>query len=231
MARARNIKPSFFKNEQLVELPFEARLLFIGLWTLADREGRLEDRPKRIKMELFPADNVDVEKQLQALVKMGFITRYVVSGCQYIAIDNFTKHQTPHIKEQASTIPAPDISDANTVAAPPDSLIPSLLNPEDVSGKAPDAPSPVRTNPMRQSAIEVLTFLNEKAKRNYKPVDANIDPLLARFKEGFTPTVARQVVAKKVREWGTDEKMEQYLRPATLFNKTNFANYAGEIVP
>ena len=55
MARARNIKPAFFKNETLVELPVETRLLFIGLWTLADREGRLEDRPKRIKMEIYPA--------------------------------------------------------------------------------------------------------------------------------------------------------------------------------
>jgi hypothetical protein len=50
MARARNIKPAFFKNEQLVELGMSTRLLFIGLWCLADREGRLEDRPKRIKM-------------------------------------------------------------------------------------------------------------------------------------------------------------------------------------
>ena len=49
MARARNIKPGFFKNEFLAEMPCEVRLLFIGLWTLADREGRLEDRPKRIK--------------------------------------------------------------------------------------------------------------------------------------------------------------------------------------
>ena len=64
MARARNIKPSFFTNEDLVELPFEDRLLFIGLWTLADREGRLEDRPKRIKMAVFPADNVDVDASL-----------------------------------------------------------------------------------------------------------------------------------------------------------------------
>ena len=64
MARARNIKPSFFTNEDLVELSFETRLLFIGLWTLADRAGRLEDRPKRIKMAVFPADSVDVERSL-----------------------------------------------------------------------------------------------------------------------------------------------------------------------
>ena len=31
MARARNIKPGFFTNDELVELPFATRLLFIGL--------------------------------------------------------------------------------------------------------------------------------------------------------------------------------------------------------
>ena len=50
MSRARNIKPAFFKNELLAELDAFDRLLFIGLWCLADREGRTEDRPKRIKM-------------------------------------------------------------------------------------------------------------------------------------------------------------------------------------
>ena len=48
MPGARNIKPAFFANEFLAELPCEARLLFIGLWTLADRRGRLEDRSKGI---------------------------------------------------------------------------------------------------------------------------------------------------------------------------------------
>ena len=52
MARARNIKPGFFTNDELVELPFATRLLFIGLWTIADREGRMVDRPKKIKMEI-----------------------------------------------------------------------------------------------------------------------------------------------------------------------------------
>ena len=52
MARARSLKPGFFRNADLVELPMEARLMFAGLWVLADREGRLEDRPKQIKIDI-----------------------------------------------------------------------------------------------------------------------------------------------------------------------------------
>jgi hypothetical protein len=144
MARARNIKPGFFRNEVLVGLPFEYRLLFIGLWTIADRDGRFEDRPIRIKMEIFPADNVDVDAGLQALHDNGFITRYSVDGNRYCQVLAWVKHQNPHVKEAPSTIPEPDQHGASTVQAPDqhdastgnsgtspaDSLIPSSLIPD-----------------------------------------------------------------------------------------------------
>lgn len=110
MARARNIKPGFFDNEILGELPALTRLLFIGLWCLADREGRLQDRPKRIKKELLGYDDVtadDVDTMLQQLNDNGFIQRYEIAGERYIQVTNFLKHQNPHCKEQASVIPAP----------------------------------------------------------------------------------------------------------------------------
>ncbi|MDQ7996089.1 MAG: hypothetical protein AAGC76_09570 [Luteibacter sp.] len=118
MSRARNIKPGFFKNELLVELPFEYRLLFIGLWTMADRDGRFEDRPTKLRMELFPADSVDVNAGLQALHDNGFILRYQIDGKRFCQVLAWSKHQNPHIKEGASSIPAPDKHGASTVQAP-----------------------------------------------------------------------------------------------------------------
>ena len=44
-----------------LECSMSARLLFVGLWTIADRNGRLEDRPKRIRAELFPYDEIDAD--------------------------------------------------------------------------------------------------------------------------------------------------------------------------
>lgn len=107
MARARNIKPGFFRNADLVELPMATRLLFAGLWTLADRAGRLEDRPKQIKMDIFPADDVDVDAALSELTQAGMLERYAVDGRRYLQITNFGKHQNPHRDEKASTIPPP----------------------------------------------------------------------------------------------------------------------------
>jgi hypothetical protein len=118
MARSRNIKPGFFTNDKLVELPFETRLLFIGLWTLADKAGRLANRPKKIKMELFPADKLDVEPMLGALESAGFIDCYTVDGVACIKVNNWTKHQSPHHTERASTLP-PRLMDGDlTVKSP-----------------------------------------------------------------------------------------------------------------
>ena len=47
MARSRNIKPAFFENELLGELPPLDRLSFIAMWTIADFKGCFEYRPKR----------------------------------------------------------------------------------------------------------------------------------------------------------------------------------------
>lgn len=110
MARTRSIKPGFFDNEILGDLPPLTRLLFIGLWTIADREGRLEDKPRRIKKMLLGYDDVDadgVDKMLQSLHDTGFIFRYSIDGNNYIQIVNFSKHQNPHIREKASEIPPP----------------------------------------------------------------------------------------------------------------------------
>jgi hypothetical protein len=108
MARSRNLKPGFFTNEELSQLPDGARLLFAGLWTIADREGRMKDSPTWIKANLFPYKNVPVDRWLELLASSDFIVRYQNGGRKFIQIVNFLKHQNPHMKEPESLIPAPD---------------------------------------------------------------------------------------------------------------------------
>lgn len=181
--RSRNLKPGFFKNEALAECSPLARLLFAGLWCLADREGRLEDRPKRIRAELLPYDDGSVEEILSELHEAGFILRYAAAGGRFIQVANFGKHQNPHCKEQASTIPAPDMHGASMVQAPDknrtcpaDSLFSDSLFSDSSSGA--DAPvvagKPADVCPY-QLIVEsyhehfpsgpMVTILNDKRKR------------------------------------------------------------------
>ncbi len=114
MARSRNIKPGFFTNDELAECSPYARLLFAGLWTIADKEGRLDDRPKKVKAMVLPFDDVDCNDLLQQLHNHKFINRYQVNNEQYIQINNWKKHQNPHCKEAASEIPEPAKNDEST---------------------------------------------------------------------------------------------------------------------
>jgi hypothetical protein len=104
--RTRYIKPGFYENEELAALPDRTRLLYAGLWLMADRKGRLPDRPATIKGNLFPHDSKPVEGHLKALAAGGFITRYEAEGKKVIWITTFLAHQRPHFKEQASVLPA-----------------------------------------------------------------------------------------------------------------------------
>ena len=109
MARARNIKPSFFTNDELGDVNPLARLLFIGMWTIADFKGCFEYKPKRLKVQLLPYDDCDIEELVTDLEKSGFISKYAVQGRQYIKALNFTKHQNPHKNERDSGSEIPDI--------------------------------------------------------------------------------------------------------------------------
>lgn len=141
MARARNIKPAIMDNDDLAELAPLTRLLFVYLWMLADREGRLEDRPKRIAAQALPFDrNVDAGAMLDDLAAAGFICRYRVEGTAIIQIVNFAKHQNPHPREASSMLqprpgtaeapPRQDLGKTQALPSRADSLIPDSLIPD-----------------------------------------------------------------------------------------------------
>jgi hypothetical protein len=119
--RIRYLKPDFFKDEHIAELEFWVRLLFAGLWCMADKEGKLEDSDKRIKVELFPYDKLDIETGLALLAKYKtgknrpFILRYEISGKKYIKILSWEEHQKPHHTEKDSTIPNPSKEILDTI--------------------------------------------------------------------------------------------------------------------
>jgi hypothetical protein len=120
--RSRNIKPGVFENEILGTADPFLTLTFQGLWLLADKEGRLEDRSLRIKAKLFPyRPSLDVNGYLTELSRLGFIQRYRVAGQFLIQVVNFPKHQSPHHTEKASVLAGLDTEGAEIIghAGPP----------------------------------------------------------------------------------------------------------------
>jgi hypothetical protein len=111
--RTRHIKPGVLVNEDLAALGPYGYILFTGLWIIADREGRFEWRPKRIKALVMPlwddAPAATVEKLLTSLWEAGFLCKYEIDGIEYGVVQNWKKHQNPHPREAESELPPPPI--------------------------------------------------------------------------------------------------------------------------
>lgn len=165
VARSRNIKPSLFKNEVLGEADPLLTILFEGLWCLADRDGKLEDRPKRIKVEIFPYRELpDFNGYLTELERLCFIDRYRVGNVAVIRVLNFAKHQSPHKTEKASELPD----------RPEDTEL------REITGKAPlnngglteeAALIPDSLNPITPADKSTYVFEGETIKLNKKDYD------------------------------------------------------------
>ena len=125
MPRIRTLKPSFWVSDDIGSLDFFARLLFIGLISQADDEGRLSAGPSKVRVLLFPWDDPAktqplVDEGLSALVERGMIIRYISGGKECIAIPTWEEHQKIS-KRTASKIPAPEDSGSTPVVLPEDS--------------------------------------------------------------------------------------------------------------
>jgi hypothetical protein len=122
MARIRTVKPELFRHEDLFEAEKETelplRLAFIGLFTCCDREGRFEWRPRQLKLDVMPYDEIDFSRVLDALATRGFVFQYTVQGKGYGCIPSFSRHQVVNNREKASVIPSADQVEAQHAEDP-----------------------------------------------------------------------------------------------------------------
>jgi len=167
MARTRSVKPSFFKNEFLAECEPMARLLFIGLWTLADSQGRMEFRPLRIKAELFPYENCDILSLLRQLSERGFVRAYESGDVKVLEIPTFGEHQRCHPDERDEGLPPPDES-AKTIVFPERNEKPGNPTLEPGNPPASCAFNPSTFNPSTSNPLDAPS---SPQRRRSKPAD------------------------------------------------------------
>jgi hypothetical protein len=120
VARIRTIKPELAAHEGLFDLEQESglpiRFAWCMLFTVADRDGRFQWRPRTLKAQILPHDEVDFSRVLDAWVTRGFIVKYRVKDAWYGCIPTFSKHQVINNREQKSDLPP--ISEADHIHQP-----------------------------------------------------------------------------------------------------------------
>lgn len=104
MARIRTIKPAFFTSEDIMALSPLARLLYIGTWLEADRDGRLTWKPNTLKVRYLPGDQCDIDQVSKELLERGLIVLY---GDGLAHIPTFLDHQVVNPRELKSKLPDP----------------------------------------------------------------------------------------------------------------------------
>lgn len=220
MARTRLLHPEFFTHEGLAALSAYHRILFAGLWSVADREGRLEDRPVRIHAAVFPyEDELKVGEMLDHLQRMGFLRRYEAGGKKYIALPSWRRWQNPHKAEKASEIPEPPPEDVRSTVLSTDlSMVPSpekAVASRAVSNTVSDTDpvtvtaTAVASSPDSLASVEFQRGMFAATLRDYRPSDKTRQRLEAYLSVLGTPrcveaaTEAVKAAQKREGRWPT----------------------------
>ena len=165
MARQRLLNPKPLHDEDIISMSIPARFAWAYLPCFADREGRLEDKPLTLKIEIFPNDSIDMNDLLNELESHKCILRYTINNRKYIQIRSFLRYQTPYHKEPESRIPPPEgyVPEVNHVGVKP-------TNPRDVPLPARSLyPDPVTIS--RSSDSNKNENNNSKIPENLTPSD------------------------------------------------------------
>lgn len=114
MPRIRSLHPSFWQDDKVADLPLGARLLFQGLWTYADDEGRLKENVRQLKAQVFPYDpftSQEIGGWLQKIIDLGMVIHYNVDGANYLQIIHFRDYQHPD-RPKPSRLPPPSAQES-----------------------------------------------------------------------------------------------------------------------
>lgn len=151
MARIRSIKPEFWTDEKIVELSPLARLLFIGMWNFADDQGRMVYSPKRLKLQILPADAADVAELVGEIRRESLVTVYDHEGVEYIQVNGFERHQKVDKRVPSKLPPPPNYAEPRRETPPEGKGVDQGMDQGGDSG-APataDADKPSRKKPLR----------------------------------------------------------------------------------
>lgn len=210
--RTRLVKPGFFKDADLAQCQPLARILFLGLACLADREGRLRDKPLEIKVEILPHDTVDMEAMLNELHGARLITRYAVGSLRLIQVSKdsqtFQKHARPHKDESCEGFPPPSETETGNAGKFPGELSSSSASSSASStdlrsGVCSERSRAIASEPPESPAVD-LGFARKSA--NKRPLDDAASKFVLVF-----PCCGPGSTYEQPLDWGlTAGKLEEY---------------------
>lgn len=254
MSIQRFIYPEIWQDEDFIRLDHASRLMFIGLITLADDEGRIRCNTSFIRNGIYPCDDITLDEIRSILGRVlagcRHLILYEVDTLLYLQFENWGKYQHPkYVKESKF----PPIEKGSILKSLPETT-PNPGQTRTESGPNPDATRtmgsdrvliglgsnlgtntecglPKKANAHEMEIKEIIEYFNAKLGTRYRPTSKDtIEHINARLKEGWSLDDFRTVIDNKVDEWSSDPKTAGWLRPKTLFSG-NFESYLNRVKP
>ena len=234
MAQRRMFNKKITETDLFLDMPMSAQCLYFHLNMSADDDGFIGN-VKTVKRMIGASDD-----DLKLLMAKEFIIPFesgvvVIKDWKihnYIRSDRYAETVYLEEKKQLS------VSDNGRYALGTPNVIPNVIpkvdgwdtqvrlgkdrlgkgNKEILSGDAePSIPF-----------SEIISYLNEKTERSFKSVESHKKNIRARWNEGYRLDDFKKVIDNKCADWLTDEKMNKYLQPSTLFG-TKFDQYLNQL--
>ncbi len=205
----RILREGIITSERIAALSFPAEVFYRRLMSVVDDFGRYFAKPMALRAACFPMQldrvrDADIEKWLSELTEHRLLRLYDVEQTTFMELLDFRQQ----VRAKKSKYPDP-INGAEHMP----------------SERAAHA---TRVRPDRETAKRILAFLNEQAGKNFQQSDANLALIEARLAD-HDEKILRGVIVDRVGQWKDNDEMREYLRPATLFNKTKCEQYIGEL--
>lgn len=239
MAKGRLINKRIAKSDKIASLSKDRhRVIYFMLYPHLDCEGRYSADPRDIKEDCCPRLGYslkEIAESLRALHEVGLIILYEVDNKEYLEVSRFDDFQVGLHKEREarSEVPANPGATPATAGPLPEASGPNQTKSEKVPLKV-KVKSKVKVKVKSNTALRasVIAYLNEKTGKNFSPDSKTTVQLIdARLEEGRTLEDFKRVIDIKTAKWRGDSRMDDYLRPETLFNRTKMEAYLNENPP
>lgn len=233
----RIVRVGILTSDAVNSLSWAGEVFYRRLMSVVDDFGRYDGRTSVLRAALYAlkVDRVsepDIGKWIRECEEAGLVRRYTVDSKPFLELPKFGQK----VRAAKSKWPGPPTS-ANTCqqmsADAPVVVDVSVFEDDSMSGK-PDVAKPVsRSHTLEAEAV--LSYLNRATGKGFEfrnrsgELTASAEKIIQRLKQGYTPEELKEVAFAKCEQWKHDDKMAEFLRPATLFGKEKFEQYLGEI--
>jgi len=174
------VDPQIWRNEKIGSLSDAGRLLFIGIFSQADDDGKLKASPRFLMANIFPYDKDKIEEDIRHLrdqcAELGLIRVYTNGKEEYLDIPGWHEHQQIR-KDRYNPSSLPPFEEADnqpttTVHQPTTTVQPNIIESSLIKGiptvsaaaGIPQEKTKKQLKPHQQEAGKFLDLVEKEEK-------------------------------------------------------------------